>query len=650
MRSEETKPARGPVLLASNKNWWLFCLGILVVKLLLLAVDPLPKFNFGDSLGYIWTAINGRIPEDRPYFYGYVIRWICNWTGSLTSLVVIQVFLSLVIAVTVAWVCRVIFLLSEWLSYLFGFLSCIDPLQLAWERYVMPETFSLFLYALVLHQSFIYLRSRRLTTLIVIQVLSTIIIGFQMTFLVPLQLMAAALPLIAFSLEPMPTAPLPGVGASRPQFWQRWIFWRHLALSIISMFALNLTYRHATGFVSHREPAYLHGMGYFLLSTWAPAIRPQDSPDPRLAEIIRHGNEFDLKNQALRNGQRFAPGHLIDRWRQVETDKRKAGEIAMRTAINTLRDNPAGVMAIAARTYYAFWKGQAMEQYAKRELRSGKIGENQVKSFLERYHYGGGSDPAPESVTFSKWYYVAASPYYFAILLSPLLSLALLFGARDKAHALLLFAHTALIFVTTFLLSIAPVTRYLQPLSLLMLLSIALAVKSLYASASEEPKPRREFSAAWNWRLTKRQQQFCTALGILAVAAILRIGLAGNQPLWNDEVFSLAMATGHSLEHSATIANSALGDFVEPDRPMSADELRHYIRHDYPPASPARVVRAVFRSDTSPPLYYLLLYGWTLVFGTSDFVLRQFSIICSLACLPLLAGIARRTAGPKSVL
>lgn len=146
------------------------------------------------------------------------------------------------------------------------------------------------------------------------------------------------------------------------------------------------------------------------------------------------------------------------------------------------------------------------------------------------------------------------------------------------------------------------------------------------------------------------RQRFSAAFGLVAVAAILRIGLAGNQPLWNDEIFSLAMATGHSLEHSAAIANPVLGDFVQPERPMSAEELGRYMKHDNPPASPARVLRAVFLSDTSPPLYYLLLYGWTLVFGTSDFVLRQFSIICSLACLPLLAGIARRTAGRKSVL
>jgi hypothetical protein len=654
MRREEIEERRTEnppksLFFAGESNWWLFCLAIVVLKFLLLAVDSSPKFYQGDSDSYIWTALSGWIPEDRPYFYGYVIGWLSVWTCSLTSLLIVQVFLGAIIAIALAWICRMIFALPEWLAYLFGFLCAIDPLQLTWERYVMPEIVGLFFYALVLHQSFVYLRSRRITTLVVIQVLSIITIGFQMTFLVPLQIMAAALPLIAFLLQSEPTETATASQFRPRQFFQRWIFWRHLAVSITVMFALDQGYRQANGFFSHREPAYIHSPGYFLLSTWAPAIRPQDSPDPRLGEIIRHGNEFDLKNHALRNAQRFSPGHLIDRWRRVETNKRKSEEIATRTAINAFRHNPAGVIEIAAKTYYAFWRGQAMEQYAKQELRPGKIGEGQVKSFVERSHFVGGPNTGAEPVTFSKWYYVAASPYYFAILLSPLLSLVLLFVARNKAHAVLLFAHTVLIFAVTFLVSIAPTIEYLLPLSLTTLLSVALAVKSLYPPASEDGD-RREFSSGWRWREMNRRQQFCTAFGVLAVAAILRIGLAGNQPLWNDEIFSLAMVTGHSLEHPPAIANPALGDFVQLDRPESAEELCRYIKHDNPPAGPARVIRAVVLSDTHPPLYYLLLYGSTLAFGTSDFVLREFSIICSLACLPFLAGIARRTGGAKAVL
>lgn len=136
---------------------------------------------------------------------------------------------------------------------------------------------------------------------------------------------------------------------------------------------------------------------------------------------------------------------------------------------------------------------------------------------------------------------------------------------------------------------------------------------------------------------------------IFVLAAIVRVGVAMRSPLWVDEIFSLAIATGHSLEHPAPVADPALGDFAERDRPETASALRRYLGHDDPPATPARVLRAVMLSDTSPPLYYLLLYGWTLMVGTGDLALRMFSVVWALACLPLLAAIARRVGGSRAV-
>ena len=48
----------------------------------------------GDSGSYLWTALTGWIPDDRSYFYGYVIRWVTLSTGSLTSLLLLQSFVS----------------------------------------------------------------------------------------------------------------------------------------------------------------------------------------------------------------------------------------------------------------------------------------------------------------------------------------------------------------------------------------------------------------------------------------------------------------------------------------------------------------------------------------------------------------------------
>ncbi len=136
-------------------------------------------------------------------------------------------------------------------------------------------------------------------------------------------------------------------------------------------------------------------------------------------------------------------------------------------------------------------------------------------------------------------------------------------------------------------------------------------------------------------------------MAVLVVAAVLRVGAALRPGLWVDEVFSIAIATGHSLEHPPADADPALGDFVEPTAPVPAAVWQRYLSHETPPAGVRRVIRAVRLSDTSPPLYYVLLDFWMRVAGTSDAALRLFSTACALLALPLLWSVGRDLGGTR---
>src|SRR5437870_441708 len=125
-------------------------------------------------------------------------------------------------------------------------------------------------------------------------------------------------------------------------------------------------------------------------------------------------------------------------------------------------------------------------------------------------------------------------------------------------------------------------------------------------------------------------------------AAVLRLIPLNHQGLWADELFSLAVATGHSLEHAASRAQPALGDYVEAAQPLTTAEYQRYLQHETPPVGPRRVVRAVFLSDANAPLYYLLLWGWTRALGTDDVALRLFSVLWALASFPLVWSLARQ--------
>ena len=132
---------------------------------------------------------------------------------------------------------------------------------------------------------------------------------------------------------------------------------------------------------------------------------------------------------------------------------------------------------------------------------------------------------------------------------------------------------------------------------------------------------------------------------LFVLCAALRLGLLDRHGLWVDEFFCLGMATGPSLEHPAALAEPGLGDFTEAPEALPPRAYSRFLEHDFPPAGPGRVLRAVFLSDTNPPLYYLLLNVWTRVLGAGDRALRLFSLLFSLACVPLLWTLAYRYGG-----
>lgn len=57
--------------------------------------------------------------------------------------------------------------------------------------------------------------------------------------------------------------------------------------------------------------------------------------------------------------------------------------------------------------------------------------------------------------------------------------------------------------------------------------------------------------------------------------------------------------------------------------------------------SPARIVR-VIQNDVSPPLYYLLLHGWTQLFGQSELALRSMSSLAGTVAMGIFIALALR--------
>ena len=462
----------------ADGHWWLFCFLILALKFLLLGLDPLPQLFMGDSESYLFTAVSGWIPPDRSFLYGYVIRWSSLGTGSLTSLLILQAFLAAMTAILVALICRCILGLTSGLSYLFGVLCSLDPLQLVWERYVMTETVSLFLYVFALFFSFLYLKQHRLWQLAIVQILSVFLISFRMSYLLVVQISVFLLPLIAFL----------------PENWAA--FWKHsstllkkselkslglhLAVSILLMFVLQQGYRQLNGRLASRRPALLHNSGLAILTTWAPALKPSDSPDPRLAELIAKGDQFRLNNIRWRDVQLYSPEGLVGRWKQIEPNDAIANQVAKQTALNALLHRPIGVVTLGAKTFLSYWDFKRLNRQAKREL--GKALNNWPKktpwNVAPRFHLSPPTARENKTNTLSQWYFLRSQPYYYIVLLSPFVCVGLLFFLAE-GYVFLLCLHSWILFGTITILSKDASVRYLQPMSLLTILIFAAFVKVL---------------------------------------------------------------------------------------------------------------------------------------------------------------------------
>lgn len=424
----------------------------------------------GDSQSYLWTAVSGWIPPDRSFLYGFLIRWLTYLSETLTPLLLLQTLMSAATAVVVAVICRRIVQLSAGYSYFFGLLCALDPLQWLWERYVMTEAISLFLYVVALFFSFRYLRERRLWQLTAIQILCVFLIAFRISYLLVVQVSTVVLPVIAFFPE------LVGAFQSvapRPTRAGKRTFGLHLAVSLALMLSLHWGYKALNGSLSRRESGYLYATGLNLIAMWAPALEPVDSPDPRLARLIAEGDSFRLRRLTSRGSQRYQTGFLVDRWQAIEPDVAVADKIARQTAMHALVARPTQVLRLAYLTFVGYWQFHQLHNQAINELGAihlpGDFGKRFIREFDLSRSFAG-------RYSLLQQYFLAAQPYYYVVLIAPFISALFLIPLRRK-DLWLISIHSWILLGTSVLFTVTATVRYLQPLSVLTFLTAAELLK-----------------------------------------------------------------------------------------------------------------------------------------------------------------------------
>jgi hypothetical protein len=261
------------------------------------------------------------------------------------------------------------------------------------------------------------------------------------------------------------------------------------------MLVLHGAYKQVNGLLTEREPAYLYATGLHLLAFWAPILEPGDASDARLAQIIEEGNEFDIKDLTMRNCQRFDQGYLVDKWQEEEPDWERASQVARETALRALRRRPLQVLGLAVQTFAQYWNLQELRHYSRIDLGHHDLTPEQNAILAESFHFATDGKIMGAPPTLMQSYFLLSWPYCYFLLLSPILGAFAVYLARDKHLALLLLFHLAILLAVIFVFAVAPSFRYLQPVSVLALLTIALCLQTFPNGRSHDasaPQSKRE--------------------------------------------------------------------------------------------------------------------------------------------------------------
>lgn len=112
--------------------------------------------------------------------------------------------------------------------------------------------------------------------------------------------------------------------------------------------------------------------------------------------------------------------------------------------------------------------------------------------------------------------------------------------------------------------------------------------------------------------MSPRGARVCWALAaIVALAAALRLSTLGLQSFWYDEAYT-----------PVHVLHPGLG----------------------------ATMRAMVHSENTPPLWYVLIWAWSRIFGTGVIALRSLSALAGILTVPVVWGIGRELAGRRAAL
>jgi hypothetical protein len=450
-----------------------------VIKCIQLAIDSTPLF-FYDSSSFMHNALRLDFLPERSYVYGALIRVFAVSFRSLRAIVTMQVVMGWLTAWLLAFMLVRFLKVRAWIAMAAASVFAFDPVQVIYEHMTMAETTTLLAMACFLLVALQYLRTRHLSWLVILAFIGAVLVSLRIVY-VPIVLTSAAL------------LPLAGYLSSPASAMRGRTLAVAFAVSCGSMMLLQLGYRHATGYLAGREPAYHYQTGFFLVASVAPIVDLGDSEDARVSEAIAEQNKtkVPLPDFAERPNHLWIPEGFVARLKSAfPGDERAANEAAGRLARAAILHSPFGFLKLGLQTYASYWKQiPHLPWYLHRD--DGSTPESELpRHDFDEIRAAFGDDVSHQHLlqTPSRQYHIFARDWYVFLLTAPFLGgLAFwLSPANQKAPAALLLVWSWLLLAATCVGAVESEYRYLHPFSFTGVVALAVLVEMAFRTRSSD--------------------------------------------------------------------------------------------------------------------------------------------------------------------
>jgi hypothetical protein len=469
----------------AGRQWLVACALVIGIKLAFFLADPMPQFFQGDSNDFIWTSLTGYIWPVRSFTYGYVIALLTRCSHSLTSLVFAQCIASAGTALLVYHLARTYLRIMPWLAIAAACCCALDPMQLYYERAVMTEAFSTFLFALGVNLALSYIDKPRVLKLLALALVCTAAITLRLTLLLATLVLCLLPPLCLFVSRGFELAkcdtprriwPAISLRLRKQEFLK---YLTHLVFVGGCLYALHYGYKQINFILSdHGTASYMNAQGLIQIAGVASVLIPEDAPDPRVAGVIRDFDQKILRDRHNRAFHLFNANGLVNKLGEAIPDPAECDNLCGRTVRHAMRRAPWQVLLSGWNGWLDYFDYAAMkERILDDQGARADLPETQLQLLRDHFSLAVPADWG-KRMTVTKRLQLRLKCWNYALMITPLLGAACVCTAWKKNFlAVLTLELCVLALLPAPCIFAITVMRYLHPLGFALPVFLAILLQ-----------------------------------------------------------------------------------------------------------------------------------------------------------------------------